>query len=91
MNTAFRCEQKPETFNDCLEYYVHKLKNIFNGLNIIKTKIKQINKTRKAHYTINRDKIKYYFDLHYFISQDRKNIDKYLLEEFKNEIKIKAI
>jgi hypothetical protein len=65
INMAFRCEQKPETFNECLEYYVNKLKSIFGKINIIEATRRQVNKKRVMHYNVNKDEIKYYFELHY--------------------------
>ena len=35
INTAFRCETKPETYNEYIDYYVNKLKSIFGHINLI--------------------------------------------------------
>jgi hypothetical protein len=89
INIAFRCEQIPETFNEYIDYYVNKLKNIFGKVNIIEGTRKQANKKRVMHYLIKKDEVKYYFDIHYYSCPYRDTLDEYLLEQFKSEIKIK--
>lgn len=89
ISIAFRCEIKPETYNECIEYYVHKLKNIFGKINVLQGVKKQINKIRSVHYLINKDVIKFYFELHFYSDPYRENIDEYVLSKFKDEIKIR--
>jgi hypothetical protein len=89
ISIAFRCEIKPETYNECIEYYVNKLKNIFGKINVLQGVKKQINKIRSVHYSINKDVIKFYFELHFYSDPYRENTDEYVLSKFKDEIKIR--
>ena len=89
INTAFRCETKPETYNEYIDYYVNKLKSIFGHINLIQGTRKQVNKVRSFQYNISEDVIKYFFDLHYYSSPFRETLDDYLLKKYGNVIKIK--
>jgi hypothetical protein len=90
INVALRCEIKPETYNECIEYYVNKLKNIFGKINILQGVKKQMNKVRSVHYSVNKDVIKFYFEVHYFSNPYREQIDEHVLNKFKDEVKIKV-
>ena len=87
INTAFRSVANPKTFNECIDYYVHKLKNIFGKLDIIVSEKKQVNKIRSMHYTIDNEKLKRYFDLHFIRNPTRNNMDKNLLNRLDIPIK----
>jgi hypothetical protein len=89
INTAFRCEIIPKTFNECIEYYVNKLKSIFGSTNLIQGTKKQVNKIRSVHFSINTEAVQYYFELHYLSSPYRETIDTFLLNKYKEEIKVK--
>lgn len=86
VNTAFRTEQRPNTYNEYIEYYVSKLNNIFGSLDIIKGERKQVNKKRSIHYSINLDALKNYFDLHYLSCPTRYTINPFILNKYKNQI-----
>jgi len=89
INIAFRCEIKPETYNECIEYYVNKLKHIFGKINVLQGVKRQINKIRSVYFSVNTDIIKFYFDLHYFSCPYRENIDEYVLDKFKDNIQVR--
>jgi hypothetical protein len=88
INTAFRTDQTPESFNEFIEYYISKLKHLTGNIEIIKGIKKQVNKKRGIHYSIINENLKFYFDLHYLSNPTRYNIKPSLLEKFKTEIKI---
>ena len=89
IKVSFRSiEGHPRTYNECIEYYIKKLSHMFRTLKIILTERKRINGKKCTLYCINKTQIKFYFELNYNKDPIRVNFDNYLLEKFKNEIKI---
>lgn len=88
VNSSFRCSEFPATFNECIAYYINKIKHLLDFINIFNCKQIQKNKKRERHYTINQDEFKKYFSL-YIISNGFNNILQCpTIENIKNEFKL---
>ena len=89
INIAFRCEKFPNTYNEFIEYYFYKVKNILGGVDILTTVRKQINKKRQYIYTVNKDELNKYLSLYQIIDPYRKYIEpnKYFNELIKQDPK----
>lgn len=87
INIAYRCDKFPNTYNEFIEYYFYKVKNILSGVDILTTTRKQINKKRQYIYTVNKDELNKYLSLYQLIDPDREYIEpnKYFNELIKQE------
>ncbi len=84
INCSFRCSTYPQTFNELIEYYAHKIQHMTGDIKIITSTKKQVNKVRGKHYEINREELNNYLDL-YQLSDERR---KYLIKsKYFNELK----
>ena len=85
VNSSFRCSEFPTTFNECIVYYINKIKHLLDFINIFNCERIQTNKKRERLYTINQDEFKKYFGL-YVISNGFNNIVQCpIIESIKNE------
>lgn len=93
INKSFISVEIPKTYNDCIEYYVKKLKNLCGNIKIIDTDRVYNNYIKKkiTRYTINEETLKFYFELHYLSNPTRSNIKPGLLKRFKDNIKQMSI
>jgi|688.fasta_scaffold09539_17 hypothetical protein len=73
INTAYRCNQSPTTYNEFIEYYINKIKNITGGYDIITKTRKQINKKRETIYKINEIELNKALDL-YELTDERREL-----------------
>jgi hypothetical protein len=87
INIAYRCEKFPNTYNEFIEYYFYKVKNILGGVDILTTNRKQINKKRQYIYTLKKDELNKYLSLYELCDPYRKHIapNKYFNELIKTE------
>ena len=74
INSSFRCKDFPTTFNECIHYYVNKIKNLTGFINLIESTQKQENKKRERYYNINKDEFNKYLKLYRKTSTGRNNI-----------------
>ena len=89
IQTAFRTTTKaPSNTTEFYKFYMSKLLNICGNIKLFNSKQIQVNKERIYKYSINEDVMKLYFDLQYLKYPTRFNINKDLLERYKNLIKI---
>ena len=89
INIAYRCEKFPNTYNEFIEYYFYKIKNVLGGVDILTTTRKQINKKRQYIYTVNKDELNKYLSLYQLSDPYREYIEpnKYFNELIKQNPK----
>lgn len=84
INSSFRCDEFPITFNECILYYVNKIKHLTGFISIINSTQIQEDGKRERHYNINTNVFSKYLKLYDITTGDRKNVIKCsLLEELK--------
>lgn len=76
INSSYRCSEFPITFNECITYYINKLKHLTGFINIVNCERKQINGKRDRYYNINKNEIIKYLNLYNMSLLDMKNIIK---------------
>ena len=87
INSSFRCKETPTNSYEAKIYYVNKLKNLINKLDIIKTDKKQENKKRTQVYLINKPNFEKFIKLNNIFSNPKIKIDENTSNEpNKNDI-----
>lgn len=85
INSSFRCSEFPNTFNECILYYINKVKHLLDFINIFNCERIQKNKKRERLYTINQEEFKKYFGLYVSSSGFENIIQCPLIEDIKKE------
>lgn len=74
INTAFRSEKFPETYNGFIEYYYNKISNIIGNMELLNKVRKTVNKKRQIIYSINEDTLNEILTLYELSDSKRKYI-----------------